>query len=225
MVDDSPRPDRNYLDTDRSRGIFTPTDREVILGNKEYESEQGLRNARYRLREHVRESLIDIFLMASYFDQDELAQVLQRQDKLDDEAEHPRLSFSSTLLRIGFRVLYERSKSSDRGFLERVESDVQGALSKVYEELTDNIVTKVDVDITLETQSTDSDELIEHLVFGEPSMQTVLSYFHHGDVQLLRDKLREHGEEIDHTDQARSGPIGPDNDLFEFYTPQQQDSE
>jgi len=225
MSDDSQHPERGYPNIDRPRGIFTPTDREVLVGDKEYESEQGLRNARYRLREHVRESLLDIFLMSSYFEQDELVQVLQRQSKLDDEAGRPRLLISAALVRLGFRIEYEDSKSGGRDFTERVEDRVQGAFATVYEQLTDDIVREIDVDITLETQSSDSDELLEHLVFGEPSMATVLSYLRNGDVQLLRDKLLEHGEEIDHTNEARSDPIGPDSDLLEIHILEEEDSD
>lgn len=71
VVSDVPRRvDEVPMTEERPRGIFTPTDREFITGEKEYDNKQSERDARYRIRERAYNGLLDLKLVFSLDDKD-----------------------------------------------------------------------------------------------------------------------------------------------------------
>jgi len=212
-------PRQAYRKIDRSRGILTPTDRELLLGQKEYESDQALRNARYRIREHIRHSLLDMFLIYNDIDYDELAQVVQRQDKLNsnDETRAPGGSAHGlALITVGLQIANERHRTYRNNFEELAEHKVESAIRQFQRHTGSEIIKTVDVDISIESEK-NTDELIEHLLFEDPDVGTVIEYLERGDLELLANKLREHDEEI--TPKNHS-PIGPDDRIVNIHAEQ-----
>lgn len=211
-----------YRQTDRDRAILTRTDRELLLNEKEYDSEQALRNARHRLREHIRNSLHDIFLIASYLDQDELKQLVDRQRELDDGGEHSRISYTAGVFKFACQLANVDVMNDQRQtFEERIEADLLTAIPAVVERTTDDIVvTDVEVNISIETEE-DTDVLIDELVSGNPRMRMVMSYLERNSAERLRKELREQDEVID---LVGSEVIDPEHDIFELFVEGGSDS-
>lgn len=86
--------------TDRKRGILTKNDREYLLGKKEI-SGQDERNLRYRMRQRVLQSLLDIELLALAYDDDELEKIFQ-----DDQ--FPAKGVITATLRLAYRMSRHR---------------------------------------------------------------------------------------------------------------------
>lgn len=187
------------IKSDRERGILTRTDRDVLLGEKEYETEQGLRNARHRIREHIRHSLYDTFLITTSIDQDEIDKVLDRKQELDQDADVAPISPTSGLFNLACRFAYSASRSSPRSFIDRVESDVSGGVTHAIERSEDNtVVTKVEVDISVQTEeSTNTDEIVDTLTSGKVNPSAVFSSLEKGDAEAIRKKLQDRDEVIE----------------------------
>lgn len=217
MSDNSQSSPRHaYIKTDRPRGILTSTDRELLLGQKEYESDQALRNARYRIREHIRHSLLDMFLIYNHIDYDELAQVARRQDKLNSNNDIGGAALGLALITVGLQIATERKEQYNDDFEELAENEVESAI-RYFQNHTDKKITKtVDVDISIESEK-NTDELIEHLLFEDPDVGTVIEYLERGDLELLANKLREHDEEITPNNHS---PIGPDDRIVNIHAEQ-----
>jgi len=69
----------SYKEVDRKRGILTQKDREYLLGETEFEG-QDERNIRYRIRERIAQSLLDIRLIANHYNQNDLEQILANEE-------------------------------------------------------------------------------------------------------------------------------------------------
>lgn len=151
--------------------MLTRTDRELLLHRKEYDSEQSRRNARHRLREHIRNSLHDIFLIASHLERDELKQLVDRQRKLDEEGDHGQISLTTGVFKFGCQLADVVAVDNQRHtFEEKVEADLATVLPSVVERANDDLaVTDVNVDISIETEE-DTDALIDELISGNPTM-------------------------------------------------------
>jgi|APHM01.1.fsa_nt_gi hypothetical protein len=215
MSDRESLPQHAHLKTDRPRGIFTSTDRELILGKKEYESDQSLRNARYRIREHIRHGLLDTCLIHNHLDRDELAKTIQRQDEInrDDDNLNSGFDVGEVLTRLGIETKYEIWGSEPHDFEVIIENMIEDTLYDFYADMSDKFMTRADVDITLEF-SENTDEIIQLLMFGEPPLDAVIEYLETGDILLLQRKLREHGEQIT---PENTSPIDPDDKIFDIH--------
>jgi hypothetical protein len=200
-------------DTERPRGALTKTDRELLLGTKEYEKGQQRRNAWYRLRQHIRESQLDIHLIATHCPQDQLLKI---QQQLENEHGELAMRTSGNLFHLGFRMLYNTVESDiyDDEFWESLDTgddesvleywlsnELRSAMIRGLRNIDQDVsVNKIEIDVSIEKSKFDEEELLEELVFGRPTLETVNSYTSRGDVEKLQQKLREHDEVIEPTD-------------------------
>lgn len=60
---------------DSDKGFLTPTDREFLRGEKEYDSKQGRYARRQAIRERIQNSLRDFVLLFEYLDSDEIVRI------------------------------------------------------------------------------------------------------------------------------------------------------
>lgn len=206
-----------YQRPNRKRAMLTQTDRELLLGLKEYDSEQGLRNARHRLREHVRHSLHDIFLLMTQLEQSELERIVERQRELDEQENLAQISFPGGVFNLGTRLAYIIATEDERqSFEETVEglvsSAVRGTMERAYD---DGVLTEVTVDVSVETEE-NAEKIVDSLLSGTPQRSSVLSYLSNHDPELLQRRLREEDEEINIRG-ANNGSIGPDHDIFGIF--------
>lgn len=63
-------------DADRERGVLTPADRRYLRGETVYDSVQSARDTRYRIRERLRNAILDFNLVTAYMGSDDLERVL-----------------------------------------------------------------------------------------------------------------------------------------------------
>lgn len=76
MVSDTePEP---WEETDRKRGILTQADREYLLGKKSV-SGQDERNMRYRIRQRIVNSLLDIRIIVDYLSMEDMNQIANKE--------------------------------------------------------------------------------------------------------------------------------------------------
>ncbi|QLD90084.1 hypothetical protein HWV07_14005 [Natronomonas salina] len=83
MVDESPDETEPWNRIDRDRGILTKSDREYLLGRKDLDG-QDERNARYRIRTRLKESLLDLVLIGDKFPSRDMDQVVN-DERLSNE--------------------------------------------------------------------------------------------------------------------------------------------
>jgi hypothetical protein len=205
-----------FENTTRPRGILTQTDRQVLAGMKRYDSKQGMRNARHRIREHIRQSLNDVYVVNRTLDASELKQIEERQRELDVEQERRQVVFAPAATELGVRLSYALALDDpDNSVVDEVERNVTEALFRVVGDFNDDIVvTDVNVDIDLERESAESDELLNEIVFGKPSPHKVTQYMANGNADRLRRRLLELDAEIE---VEGGNSIGPDDKLFSMF--------
>lgn len=204
---------------DRPRAALTRTDRELMLGVKEYDSAQGLRNAEYRLREHIRHTLHDLFLISNVTPQSELEQLLERDADVNELGYYTIPFHADAAFTLASRLSYIgaiKDYADDRTFEEWVESSLSGAIRTTFEEQ-GKFITGLDVDISVDVQDSASDKIIDEFVFGTPEQMDVISYLKEGDAQRLRERLRELDETISFAGDENPEEIGPDSDLFDMF--------
>jgi hypothetical protein len=214
---DDTETDENPLDQlDRSRGILTQGDRELLTGNHDYDSEQKLRNARYRLREHVRHSLLDVYFLVRHLNNDELKKMMKRQ--VDQGG---TLGFDGMLTQLGIRLADIKINSYDyitdsteetahpRNLSDAIANNVKSSIIREEKRSERPAITKINVDISIEREEFDNERILRELVHGTPTHAEFTSYLSNGDLERLRAKLKEHDEviEID---------LGDDIMLIEF---------
>lgn len=217
VVDDESNLDSSlsvYARTDRERAMLTKTDRELLLGEKEYDSDQALRNARHRLREHIRNSLLDAYTVSTLIEADELRQIVERQNKLGEEDGGNRVQISSGVLKLAIQLMYvEANQEYDRSFIEHVESEVARTVSSVLERESNSIVTEIDVDISV-TERGDADEIINDIVHGNPTMSAITKYLLNFGSNHIQKTLREEDTVIE---TAEGIVIGPHHEIFDSF--------
>lgn len=203
-----------YAITDRERAMLTKTDRELLLGEKEYKSDQALRNARHRVREHVRNSLLDAFTVSTLIETDELEQIAERHFELGEEDDYTATTLSSGVLSLAIRLMYiEATQEFDTSFTEYVESRVATEVRSVIEHETETAVTEIDVDIDI-TKREDIDEAVRDIVHGNTSMTIVLDHIATFGPEKLQNTLRENDTVLE---TSGGTVIGPDHEIFDGF--------
>lgn len=123
MPDDNPTDDAVrpvWTEADRDRGILTQHDREYLLESQELEG-QDERNARYRIRQRVFQSLYDMALISEHLDDNDLAKIA---DDIQEDAEFPqRVLNAPLLLRLAFI-----SAQNESGIVRGLEESVSDAV-------------------------------------------------------------------------------------------------
>jgi hypothetical protein len=203
-----------YATADRERAMLTRTDRELLLGEKEYDSDQPLRNARHRVRKHIRNSLLDAFTVNTLIETDELEQIVERHYELGEKDGYPATTLSAGVLGLAMRLMYiEATQDFDISFTEYIESKVATEVRSVIEQETDTAVTEIDVDIDV-TEREDLDEAVREIIHGNTSMTIVLDHLATAGPEKLQNALRENDTVIE-----TSGGIviGPDHEIFDGF--------
>lgn len=224
MSDNDPSAEKNnpeWHDPNRDRAMLTRTDRQLLLGEKEYDSEQALRNARHRVREHIRDSLNDAQLVASRIDQSEFKQIENRQAKLDNDRGYVPANHQGGVMELALRLIHaDPPEGTEASFERSIETVLARRTKTVIERLENVAVANIDVDISLERRSLEDDQFINDLIFGNPEAETVWSYLMAGGGEQLFQKLQELDAEIT----TKEGvTIGPDHSVFNMYTEDDSD--
>lgn len=202
------------MDLDRQRAMLTRTDRELLIGRKNYDSEQVLRNAKYRIREHIRNSIDDVMLINNTLSLSEFRQIEHRQKKLYREGEVQSPSFADPAVELGLRFAYvQATEIGEYTFEELVEELTKYSVRSILTTLEDSLIENVDVNVSVQKTGL-QDELLTELVSGTTSMNRLILYLSNpdSDTEKLRNKLQEHSTSIETKD---AGAISPEGELFE----------
>lgn len=186
---------------DRPRGILTKKDRKLLSGREQYENKQQVRDARYRMRKRIKESLLDIKQVQKYYPKAEYEKILNSlADEYGDYAVRwvieSCVQMSVTLAKIGVDSGYfgPREETDLEDVLKgEIHDAIMNAERKVH---TEESVLDVNVNIDITRTGFDEEEVLFDLLYEEPSMSQVMSYLQHGDLQKLQRQLKEHDKTI-----------------------------
>ncbi|MFC6723445.1 hypothetical protein ACFQE1_03375 [Halobium palmae] len=149
-ITERPMLEDTHTDVERKRGVLTKKDREYLLGNITYESQQE-RNRRQHIRRRVKNSIIDFSLLDRLESRDRkqiIASLRNEAGKGDDQAEGESQQLLSGLTGIA-RFLYLASTDAGIPFSEILKEGIRQA----EKERTGQLV--ADVDLNIEYLSTD----------------------------------------------------------------------
>lgn len=218
---------------DRERGVLTRGDRKLLLGKAEYDTEQQRRNARYRLRKHLRNGIVDLSLVAIFIDDSELLQVETDPQKSEDtDVMGLATRIERGLFQLGFRSIFAKKAKKDGSFVgydskqtfeeeEYINNSVRSAIVRANKSSNCDPLREVSVEVSIDRTKFEEDEFIEKLVHGNPTHAEFSTYLNHGDINRLREKLRQNNEVVDIDSVVYT--IGPDDETFTRH-PSQNDS-
>lgn len=218
--------DGPWFQPDRKRGVLTKQDRQHILnGLDELEGQKG-RDARYRIRQRLLQSLFDFMVLSLAYPIEEyeaLFESVSRQYPI--ELVPPRL-LEGPLHDIAARLAlvstqrgwYYDDLGIDQSWATQMEGSTRRAMLTAARKYWDGNEDMywVSVDIDVQTKPFDEEEMLKELVWGEPSPEDVSFYTRYGDLDLLRETLREYETEMVYEDwDGETKVIGSDSDFFE----------
>ncbi len=213
---------------DRKRGMLTRTDRELILGKKEYSSKQSRRNARHRVREHIRHALHDVSLVANQIDGGELEQLIQRKRQILQEDEQRTAEFCyEGLVQLAGRLIpieteeIESVESETRiDFTHRIEKCTKWMIRAGAEQSLDDgrVATDITVDVSIEIE--DKNKTMQELTSGENDIQTFTTHIRNIGGKELQEYLREMNETVNVRGFEH---VGPDHTLIKSFITSQED--
>lgn len=163
-------------DDDRPRGILTEADRSFLKGKKEFSSEQSERDARYRIRQRIKNSILDFSIITRYLDSKDRDQIFKPlaqksgnsleefQETLNSEAFNQFVEDTMLINGVSdtFGFFYKATKSADVSFEEMLESTIEDIESD-----DGYVVEEVNVSIEIERKQPDIQELKSKMEQGE----------------------------------------------------------
>lgn len=199
MSDDIPLDDlyHQVLDVDRPRGLLTKGDRKLVLQATDYDNEQQIRDARYRLRNHLKAALLDAqLLISSTYSIDEYAAVLQSIDRdWGSESMIASRILANSLHQVamnflwagveqgGFDELGETDWEAENELAHTVQQSIRKAAqrSDVDEKVVD-IDVDVDIDITVTREEPDASNIVKRVFRGSGNYTELLQYLQDEEV-------------------------------------------
>jgi hypothetical protein len=193
MSDDIPTDDlyHQVLDVDRPRGLLTKGDRKLILQVADYDNEQQVRDARYRLRNHLKAALLDAQLLtSSTYSIDEYAAVLRSADRdLGSEQMIVSMILAKSLQQVamnflwagvehgGFDELGETDLEAEQELAHIVQQSIRKAAQRSdTDEQVIDIAVDVDIDITVTREEPDASNIVRRVFRGGGDYEELLQY-------------------------------------------------
>ncbi|OIB58041.1 hypothetical protein [Natrialba sp. SSL1] len=179
-------------DDERDRGVLTPDDRKFLKGEKEYQSEQSERDARYRIRSRIKDAILDFSILLHHLDRNDREQVFStyegisglsnNSDELSGEAF--REFVESTMFQngisdaISFFIL--GIEDTNEPVDSMLETGIEGA-----EEEKGYLVDEVTVEISVKRKKPELEVLLEKFESGEPLTEDELeAVIRSGEIEL-----------------------------------------
>jgi len=213
MVDDSNTHDSDEVKIpDRPRGILTRSDRELLLNGDEDKTKNDLRDARYRIRKRIKNSLSDFALLTEYLDSSDLELVFE--DIVDDTPYD--VVFALSFIYLGNRYLVQQRPDDevDESFNRLVTIAVQRA------ERSRGYLAKVEGGISISREDPSVGELITQLKTGKGTANQYNYIAEHGSLQDVWRNIVESGEPLYLWDDEGTFQEGDTDNAYEI-TPAQ----
>ena len=160
-------------DQDRGRGGLTPEDRAFLSGETEYQYQQSEVNTRRRIRERVRNTLLDFPLLLYYLADDDFEQMIDSFEGMTQRRELKRALASM----VGF--VYFESLTGDRGFEYYIARGIERAEDRRHQEVANVHAEVNNLDVTLTLDS-----------FSKPDFDRTLERIESGDLDSLTGRER-----------------------------------
>ncbi|HMB51303.1 MAG TPA: hypothetical protein VKM69_11655 [Natronoarchaeum rubrum] len=147
-------------DIDRDRGVLTPADRGYLLGETEMSHEQSKRNAEARIRNRIREGIVDFDLLVHSLDRKDRRQVFESATD-DDET---FVDGVTAMLSFAYIGLKEQGVDFERVLVPAV-SGAERAYGIDQQSANVTVDVEFDVETTVEARL---DGIAERLDDGDP---------------------------------------------------------
>jgi len=146
-------------DIDRDRGVLTPADRAYLLGETEMSHEQSKRNAEARIRNRIREGIVDFDLLVHSLDRKDRRQIFE--STADDET---FVDGVTAMLSFAYIGLKEQGVDFDRVLVPAI-SGAERAYGIDQRSANVTVDVEFDVETTVEARL---DGIAERLDDGDP---------------------------------------------------------
>lgn len=190
MSDDPPRVWDDVTDPDRKRGFLTQRDREYIFGELEIDG-QAERDLRYRIRQRVKNGLLDVGVLDAYPDEE--------LEKTFAPTDYPSDSLIVLLFSLAYRLAW---RSYNSGMIATYTfNEFDELLADMFKHAIERVerkregVTEVYIDFEIERSEFEEDVLLNRIVAGQATIEELWSYIESGDVGQLVDRLEAEGQE------------------------------
>ncbi|MFC6976479.1 hypothetical protein ACFQL1_20500 [Halomicroarcula sp. GCM10025709] len=140
--------DKDETSSGRFQGILTESDREFLLNKKENPGDSLDRDARYRIRKRLSQSLEDFILISGRFSNRDIQTVFQN---IDGDPEQ--------VVGAVIRVLYQMTSDGNKDEISSLEEIISRGIET--EEFSNGNLPDVDTDIMIETEDVEVDKLID----------------------------------------------------------------
>jgi len=196
-------------DDDRQRGILTPADRRFLRGKKELSSEQSRRDARYRIRQRLKNAFLDFSILFSNLDRRDRGQIFEPVEEFQnglDESLNGAID-RNRLSEIMEDVMVSRGISDCMAFIrlgigdanQSFETMLETAVSEAEEER-GYVVDNVEVEITVKRGKADIKDIYERFENGEPLTESEMSTLLRSDeFELNQESLEDFLERLSET--------------------------
>lgn len=188
MADDQKRLWDAVVDPDRKRGFLTKRDREYIFGEIDVEGQEE-RDLRYRIRNRVKNGLLDVAALDAYPDGE-----LQ---KIISSADSPPDNIIVHLYTIAYRLLLKSYGST----LAAGAEDLSGVMEDMLKHSIERVerhregVVEVDVDIEIDRSDFDEDLILNKILAGNATTEEFWTYEKRGDIERLISRVETEGKE------------------------------
>ncbi|MDL0126300.1 hypothetical protein PNQ92_12910 [Halobacterium salinarum] len=184
-------------DDDRDRGILTPDDRKFLKGEKEYQSEQSERDARYRIRSRIKDAILDFSILLHHLDRHDREQVFSTYDGVSGLSDNGDELSGEAFRDFVESTMFQNGISDALSFFilgiedtnEPVDSMLETGIAGAEEEK-GYLVDEVTVEISVKRKKPEIEALLEKFEAGEPLTEDELeAVIRSGEIELDAETL------------------------------------
>lgn len=164
---------QSELDQERGRGILTQADRDFLRGKKEYANEQSERDARYRIRQRVKNAVMDFSILLRYMQEKDRKQIFSNYFT-ESKQPDPNSLTKDDLQDIIQETMFIGGVSDAIGLFYLGATDTGTPFDEVIEaglssgeEQRGFVVESVEVSFNISREEPDTDDLLNKLLSGE----------------------------------------------------------
>lgn len=179
---------------DRKRGLLTKGDRELLLEQTDYDNEQQVRDARYRMRQHLKAALLDAHIVSSRCSMEECAAVLRSVDReLGNKVLIASMMLASSLQKMamkflwagfehgGFNEMTNRDWDTEAELTAIIRRSIRSAARRAENEEQDQVI-NIDVDVSITRGEPDKSNIVKRAFRGGGGHQELEEYLEQEDL-------------------------------------------
>ncbi|MFC6718189.1 hypothetical protein ACFQGT_11170 [Natrialbaceae archaeon GCM10025810] len=207
--DDVPESLRTAADSDRPRGILTPSDRDFLLGRKTDYTEHSKKQKRNRIRRRVRNAVLDFSILFEYLEDRDRNTVFDPDDE-DREALTQGITDVLAFLHLGTMGYYTPFKDMLSEGVGKAEQRLAGSNYRMVNvEFNVDPVGKIDVDEVVEKLENDEfAQLTDEELRAFVRLLTMSEEFSSSETrEAIKDRVDEFSHEVEESAEARDRTV------------------